>query len=109
MADLDDTVFQAMAEANDLFSKMAEAVQGRVNRGIERLDVVEIANEVGLDINPEVIKELQIPPFVPYLRILPLHCWFPFLPLYCWWWGIRYPSYECYCPYWCHQCRWVPL
>jgi hypothetical protein len=107
MAERDETLFRATAEANEIFSRMAEVVQRASERG-EGLDVVQIANEAGLEIDDAVISELEIPRILPPIQFVPWHVWWPWRPLWCWWWRRRYPWYHC-CPYWWHRCRWWPL
>jgi hypothetical protein len=108
VAERDETLAKATAEANEVFGRMAEAVERRVRQGGDALDVVEIAKEAGLEIDDRVIAELQIPRLIPLVRFVPWYIWWPWRPLWCWWWRLRYPWYHC-CPYWWHRCHWHHL
>ena len=102
MAERDERLIQATTEANEIFGRLAEAVENRVGQA-DMLDVVEIATEAGLEIDDGVIEELQLTRFIPPLRFVPWHHWDPWRPLWCWWWR-RHPWHDC-CPYWWHGCH----
>jgi len=107
MAQRDETLFRATAEANEVFGRLAEVVERMVREGADALDVVDIAKESGLEIDDAVISELQIPRIIYPVRFVPWYIWWPWRPLWCWWWRLRYPWYRC-CPYWWHRCHWYP-
>lgn len=104
---MDEVLLRANAEANEIFERMGQAVEARVNRGEQQLNVLEVAREAGLEVDERHLGELQLPDTVPVNRILPWYDWYPFRPWWCWWWRFRYPWYHC-CPYWWYRCHWYP-
>ena len=59
MAELDDAVAKATAEANEIFGKLAATVEGRVKEKATSLDVAEIARKAGLEIDERMLEELR--------------------------------------------------
>lgn len=108
MSERDETIFKATAEANEIFGRMAKAIEAGIGRGGDALDVVEVAKEAGLEIDDGVIAELRIPRLIPIIPFVPWFIWWPWRPLWCWWWRWRYPWYHC-CPYWWWRCHWYPI
>jgi hypothetical protein len=95
---------RAEAEANEVFGRLAEVVQGLAERADE-IDVLEVAQEVGLEIDEALLEQLQIDRFIIPNPWLPWHIWFPWRPWWCWWWRRHYPRYRC-CPWWWYSCYW---
>jgi hypothetical protein len=104
---MDEVLLRANTEANEIFERMGQAVEARVNRGEQEVNVLEVAREAGLEVDERHLSELHLPDTVAINRILPWYNWFPFLPWWCWWWRFRYPWYNC-CPYWWYRCHWYP-
>jgi hypothetical protein len=104
---VDEAFLRANAEANEIFERMRETVEARVNRGEQQLNVLEVVREAGLEVDERHLSELQLPDTVLVNRILPWYDWFPFRPWWCWWWRYRYPYYKC-CPWWWYRCHWYP-
>ncbi len=107
MAELDEALGRATAEANEIFEKLRAGVEERVQRGDTGIDVIEVTREAGLEVDDAVLKELQVPQVVPIHPFIPWYLWFPWRPFWCWWWHFRYPWYRC-CPYWWYRCHWYP-
>jgi hypothetical protein len=105
---IDEVLLRAHAEANDIFERMGQAVEARVSRGEQQLDVLEVAREAGLEVDERHLSELQLPDTVPVNRILPWYDWYPFRAWWCWWWRFRYPWYNFCCPWWWYRCHWYP-
>lgn len=97
---------RATAEANELFGNLGRILES-LDGDTSRLDVLDVANKAGLEIDDGVLEELKIDRIIYPLPWLPWHFWFPWRPLWCWWWHRRYPYYRC-CPYWWHRCHWYP-
>jgi hypothetical protein len=106
MAELDDVVLKATAEANDVFGKLGKVVDEAARSG-GSINVLEIARRAGLELDESALKELQIDLVIPALPWLPWYFWFPWRPIWCWWWHRRYSWYRC-CPWWWHRCHWYP-
>ena len=108
MEPLDATQLDATREADELFARVGKVIEALVQES-ERaeINVLEVAREVGLEIDAGTLAELQIPEIVPIIRFVPWYIWWPWRPLWCWWWRYRYPYYHC-CPYWWHRCYWYP-
>jgi hypothetical protein len=45
---MDEVLLRANAEANEVFERMGRAVEARINRGEQELNVLEVAREAGL-------------------------------------------------------------
>jgi hypothetical protein len=105
----DEGIASATARANEVFAKLATAVEAATAESPDRpLDVLELTREAGLEIDEAVLERLEIPRLIYPLPWLPWHCWWPYRPLWCWWWNRHYPWYRC-CPYWWHCCHPWPL
>jgi hypothetical protein len=97
---------RATSEANEVFANLGRVLD-EIGTNVGRLDVLDVANKAGLDIDERVLEELKIDRVIYPLPWLPWHHWFPWRPLWCWWWDRRYPYYRC-CPYWWQRCHWYP-
>jgi hypothetical protein len=106
MADLNDAVTRANAEANDIFGKLAKAVEAAGRKG-GTLNVLEVAKQAGLEIDERALGSLHIDPVIFIHPWLPWHIWFPWRPLWCWYWRRRY-SWYLGCPWWWYRCYWKP-
>lgn len=105
----DEAFAAAMKEANAVFSRMGEAVEAAVGEAGERpIDVLEVANKAGLEIDEAVLAHLEIPRLIYPLPFCGWCHWFSWRPLWCWWWGRYYPHYRC-CYYWWSHCHPWPL
>lgn len=104
--DLDDVVARATKEANEVFGRLAKAVEGAANKE-GTIKVADVARQAGLEIDERTLTELQIDPIIHVHPWLPWHIWFPWRPLWCWWWHRRYHWYRC-CPWWWYRCHWYP-
>ena len=101
----DEGTARAMAEANEVFEKLAETVQAAVSESPDRpLDVLEIARNVELEIDDLELRHHEIPRLIYPLRFCAWYDWFPWRPLWCYWWHRRYPYYEC-CHWWWFRCH----
>jgi hypothetical protein len=101
----DEGIAKATAEANAVFARLGEAVEGAVREGGDRpLDTLEITRKAGLEIDETVLDQLQLPRLLYPMPFVHWCCWFPWRPLWCWWWHRHYPWYRC-CPYWWHRCH----
>lgn len=109
MAELDDAVAKATAEANEVFANLGrvveEAAKGAGASGT--MKVYDIARRAGLELDERALEELQIDPIIPVHPWLPWYVWFPWRPLWCWWWHRHYRWYRC-CPWWWYRCHWYP-
>ena len=105
MPEIDDVYLRANAEANAVFDRLASVVKERVDAGVDRVSVLEVAREAGLELDERVLIDLQLPEFIPVHRFIDWQWWFPWRPIWCWWWRFRYPYYHC-CPYWWTRCHW---
>lgn len=106
MADLNDLVAAAMAEANGIFAKLGKAVE-QVSKREGAIKVLDIARQAGLEIDEKTLAGLRIDPIIYVHPWLPWHFWFPWRPLWCWWWHRRY-SWYLSCPWWWYRCYWHP-
>ena len=106
MAELDDVVGRAHAEANEVFAKLGRALDGAVKKG-GSIKVLDVTKQAGLDIDERALAQLHIDPVIPILPWLPWYVWFPWRPLWCWWWHRRYVWYRS-CPWWWYRCHWHP-
>ena len=106
MAELNDVVARATAEANKAFGALAKAVE-EASRKEGSISVLEITRKAGLDLDERALAELQIDPIIPIHSWLPWYIWFPWRPLWCWWWHRHYYWYRC-CPWWWYRCHWYP-
>lgn len=106
MAELDDVVARATAEANEVFGTLGKVVD-EAARGGGAINVLEITRKAGLELDDSVLKELQIDLVIPVHPWLPWYFWFPWRPIWCWWWHRRYSWYRC-CPWWWYRCHWYP-
>jgi hypothetical protein len=104
---LNDQLVKVTAEANGIFTKLAQEVEKRMKDPAPQHDVLDICKKAGLNIDEAVLKELQIDRFVFCYPWLPWHVCFPWRPIWCWWWHRFYPWYRC-CPWWWHRCHWHP-
>jgi hypothetical protein len=102
MATLDEAVAQAHAEANDVFGKLAKAVDAAAKRG-GAIKVLDIAKQAGLEVDEHTLTELQLPATVQVLPFLPWYVWYPWRPFWCFWWRRRFYGYDSY-PYWWNSC-----
>jgi hypothetical protein len=66
---MDEVLLRANAEANEIFERMGQAVEARVNRGEQELNVLEVAREAGLEVDERHLNELHLPDTVPVNRI----------------------------------------
>lgn len=105
MAYEDDAFTRAHAEAVEVFSRLGQAVERRVEGGETQIPLLDVVREIDLEIDEGVLRELHLPPFVPVIRYLPWYHWFPHRPLWCWWWHLRYPYVHC-CNWWWWRCHW---
>jgi hypothetical protein len=105
MAPQDEALVRATAEANEIFDRMRALVEEQVEQGAAELNVLDVAQRAGLEVNAGTLSELQIPSTIPVIRFLPYHVWWPWRPFWCWLWRLRWPWYCC-CPYWWHRCHW---
>ena len=102
----DEGMARAMAEANEVFGQLGEAVERAAQSG-EPIDVLKVGREVGLEIDDAILERLELPRLIYPIRFCPWWCWYPWRPFWCWWWGRYYPWYRC-CPYWWHRCHpWI--
>lgn len=108
MTELDDALAKVMAEANSVFDKMRGVVEEAVASGATQLDVAEIGQKSGLEIDEKTLDELQIDRIIHVLPWLPWYLWWPWRPLWCWWWHRYYPFYHHCCPWWWYRCHWYP-
>jgi hypothetical protein len=106
MAELDEVLAKATAEANATFGRLVKVVE-EASREEGTLNVLDIARRAGLELDDAALRELQIDPIIPIHPWLPWHYWFPWRPLWCWWWRRRYHWYRC-CPWWWYRCHWYP-
>ena len=106
MSNRDETLSRAVAEANEVFGRMAQMVEEKVKEGATEISVTEIAQGVGIEIDERTLEDLQIPELVPVHPFLPWHLWWPWRPFWCRWWRIRYPWYGYCCPWWWARCHW---
>jgi hypothetical protein len=105
MPDRDEGYARATSEANEVFANLGTAIDDQVSKGATELIVLDIARNVGLEIDQQILTELKVPEIIPVHPFIPWHVWFPWRPLWCWWWGFHYPWYRC-CPWWWHRCHW---
>jgi hypothetical protein len=102
----DRNVSEAIREANEAFAALGRAVEEAAGEGVTQVDVLEITKKAGLsDIDEGVLRELQIPRYIPCHPWLHWHHWFCWRPLWCWWWRWHYPWYGWCCPWWWHRCH----
>ncbi len=106
MAELDDVVAKAHAEANEVFSRLGTALEGATRQG-GSVTVLDVTRQAGLDIDERTLAQLHIDPIIPILPWLPWYVWFPWRPIWCWWWNRRYSWYRS-CPWWWYRCYWHP-
>jgi hypothetical protein len=106
MPELDEGFLRANAEADEVFGRLMEVVEERVNRGEQQLPVLDIVREAGLELDDRVLADLQLPDVIPVHRFLEPRFYFPWRPIYCWWWRYRYSWYRCPCGYWWWRCHW---
>ena len=103
MAELNESLAVAVAEANETFGKLMATVDERVQQGVTELDVAEVARRAGLDLDVQALDELQVDRMCFVHPFIPIHVYFPWRPLWCWWWRRRFPWFRC-CPWWWHRC-----
>ncbi len=96
---------EGLVRANELFERLGSIVEAQVAEGVLELDVIKVAEEAGLEIDPAVLNELRIDPIIICPRFLPWHCWFPWRPLWCHWWRRHYPRHRCCYRWWCGCCH----
>jgi hypothetical protein len=106
MAEMDDLIARATAEANETFGRLGKVLE-EVSKRDGMINVIEVAQRAGLEIDDKVLQELQIDRIIPVHPWLPWYFWFPWRPLWCWWWHLRYSWYRC-CPWWWYRCHWYP-
>ena len=95
----------ATQQADAIFERLGEAITGVVTeKGASEINVLEVAQSAGLEIDAATLERLQIPELVPVIRFMPWHCWWPWRPLWCWWWRRHYPHYHCCHYWWCGSC-----
>jgi hypothetical protein len=105
MANLDEAIGQAHAEASQVFGRLAKVAEAASKRG-GAVKVLDLARQAGLEIDERALAELRIDPVVYVQSWLPWYYWYPWRPLWCWWWNRNYYWYNC-CPWWwfrCHHC-----
>lgn len=103
MANLDEVIAQANAEAGQAFGRLAKALEAAGKRG-GAVKVLDVARQAGLDLDERALAELRLPTVVYVQPWLPWYYWYPWQPLWCWWWRRYYYGYEC-CPWWWHRCH----
>jgi hypothetical protein len=106
MMEVSDALANVMAEANKIFGKMGAEVEAAVKEGLTELNVAEIAQRSGLQIDEKILDELKVDRTIYVHPWLPYYVWWPWKPLWCWWWR-RYPWYRCW-PWWWCRCYWYP-
>ncbi|HEX3554095.1 MAG TPA: hypothetical protein VIA62_12790 [Thermoanaerobaculia bacterium] len=107
MADHDEPIARANAEANQVFGRLAKAAEEAAKHG-GAIKVLDVARQVGLEIDERTLTELQIEPVVYCLPWLPWYYWYPWRPLWCWWWNRNYYWYRC-CPWWWYRCHFYAI
>jgi hypothetical protein len=107
MSEPDEGFLRANQEANEVFGRLQQIVEGAVASGERTISVLATAREIGLELDERVLAELQIPEVVAVQPFLPWHIWYPWRPLWCWWWR-RWPFYRCPCDWWWYRCTWWP-
>jgi hypothetical protein len=108
MSKREESVSRAVAEANEIFGRMRELVEERVQEGATEISVAEVARGAGLEIDDRTLPDLQIPDVIPVHPFLPSYVWWPWRPFWCWWWRLHYPWYGFCCPWWWSRCQWYP-
>jgi hypothetical protein len=106
VAELDDVVAKAHAEANEVFARLGTALEGAMRQG-GSVTVLDVARQAGLELDERTLAQLHIDPVIPILPWLPWYVWFPWRPIWCWWWNRRYSWYRS-CPWWWNRCYWHP-
>lgn len=107
MMELSDALADVMAEANRIFGTMGKQVEAAVKEGLTELNVAEIAQKSGLEIDEKILDELKVDRTIYVHPWLPYYVWWPWRPLWCWWWRRYYPWYRCW-PWWWCRCYWYP-
>ena len=75
----------ATQQAAAIFERLEEVIAGAVSEtDVTEINVLEVAQRVGLEIDAATLERLQIPELVPVIRFIPWHCWWPWRPLWCW-------------------------
>jgi hypothetical protein len=108
MTEMNDTLDRVMEEANSIFTKMGAVIDEAIAGGATKLDVAEVAQQAGLEIDRKTLAELKIDPVIHVHPWLPWHHWWPHWPLWCWWWERFHPWYRC-CRWWWWRCHWYPF
>ena len=76
----------ATQQADAISERLEEVIGGAVSEtDVTEINVLEVAQRVGLEIDAATLERLQIPELVPVIRFIPWHCWWPWRPLWCWW------------------------
>ena len=101
----EDPLVQPMGEANEVFGRLAEVVEGAAKEG-RPISVLDTAKKAGLEIDEGVLERLRLPLHIHPLPWLPWHHWYPWHPLWCWWWHRRYPWFHCHPWWWPHHHHW---
>jgi hypothetical protein len=108
MAESDEVFAKAMAEANSVFERMRGVVEEATASGVTQLDVVDVAQKSGLEIDEKTLDELQVDRIIHIQPWLPWYYWWPWRPFWCWWWHRYYPIFHYCCPWWWNRCHWYP-